>query len=97
MTERTLGEEIEIIARDEISKLPYNETATIIHSYEDGYSDIQLNNGSILKYIQTIGDNSINNTGLLTYTNNNYNTPIFITGNNGLRELIGDIEADMNR
>lgn len=87
MTNRTLGDEIVTIAQTEIKKLPYNQTGTITHSYTDGYSDIKLEDGSTLKYIQTIGDNSTDNTGIIVYQNKDYQYPVFISDNNRINEL----------
>ena len=85
---KTLADQIVIIAKDEIGKLPVSQYCTIIKTYENGYADIRITNTQdIIEYVKCIGDNTLGINGILTFLNGDFNNPIIITDNSRQNEL----------
>lgn len=74
-----MNEQISIITKDEIRKLPKPVQCTINRTYNNNHADITTTEYGTFKYIQCIGTPTQNTTGLLIFLNNNYNEPIVIS------------------
>lgn len=88
MANKTLADEIITLIQSEANNNPAPEHCKIIKSYDDGYADIQLSNTSeIIRYIKTIGDNSVDSEGVICYLNGDISNQIVITDNAQQNEM----------
>lgn len=88
MADKTLAEEIITIVENTANNNPAPEHGRIINTYSDGKVDIQLTTtGDILKYLPTIGDNSVGAEGVVCYLNGDLDNQIMIVDNARQNEI----------
>lgn len=80
-TNRTINDEIEDIITSRLTEQAYPTRCTIKQIYEDGHTDIDTETYGTIKYIETIGNPTIGDIGVLMFLENDFNKRIVITQN----------------
>lgn len=78
---RTINDEIEDIITSRLTEQAYPTRCTIIKTYPDGHTDIRTEAYGILPYVETIGNPTIGDIGVLMFLENDFDKRIVITQN----------------
>ena len=74
-----MDEQIKLIVKDEIKKLPTNVECKIIHIYPDNiHADIDTVEYGQLKYVKCLNTPTIDQIGVLMFLNNSFDERIVI-------------------
>ena len=86
--ERTINEEIELIAEDVVNKQPKPLQCKIITKYPNqNYVDVQIeSDNQILKTVPVIGDNTLGQKGIIIYLDGNVEKPFVVTSSERIFE-----------
>lgn len=82
MVERTLADEITLIVDSRIAELPSNLECIISKVYENGFVDVNTENG-VIEYVDCIGSAELNKKGLVLFLDTNFENAIVFCESSG--------------
>lgn len=69
---------IEVVVKDELTKLAYPTIVTVTRVYNDGYCDVKNEDYGELRHIRSITNHNVGDTTLLVFADNDYSKRIII-------------------
>ena len=88
MVNRSIVDEIITIVQSEANNNPAPVNCTVVGNYTDnGFVDIELDGGDVLRYVKVVGSNLIGSNGVLCFIDGDEANKIVLTDNTRENEL----------